>query len=89
MDAQAAVLTPDREGRAVAVADAAFGMAKPPSRNERIDTLLHIFMAAVDALPEVGELTGHYTFTTALLRELNKTIQVLKDNKIGGYKANE
>ena len=83
------VLTPDREARAVATADAAFGMAKAPSRNERINGLLHIFQGAVDALPEVGELTGHYTTTTALLRELNKVMQILKDNKIGGYKANE
>lgn len=86
---QAAVLTPDREERAVAKADAAFGTARPQTRNERIDALLHVFQGAVDALPELGELTGHYTVGTAALRELNKVMQTLRDNKIGGFKANE
>lgn len=89
MDHQAAVLTPDRDTRAVATADAAFGMAKAPTRNERIDALLHVFQNAVDALPEVGELTGQYTVTSALLREINKVMAILKTNRIGGYKANE
>jgi hypothetical protein len=86
---QAAVLTPDREERAVAKADAAFGMTRPQTRNERIDALLHVFQAAVDALPELGELTGHYTVSGAVLRELNKVMQALRDNKIGGFKAND
>lgn len=80
---------PDREERAVAKADAAFGLAQPQTRNERIDALLHVFQSAVDALPELGELTGHYMAGTAALRELNKVMQVLRDNKIGGFKANE
>lgn len=86
---QAAVLTPDREQRAVTKADAAFGLAQPQTRNERIDALLHVFQAAVDALPELGELTGHYMAGTAALRELNKVMQTLRDNKIGGFKAHE
>lgn len=87
--ARQAVLTPGREQRAVAKADAAFGLAQPRTRNERIDALMHVFQGAVDALPELGELTGQYTAGTALLRELNKALQILKDNRIGGYKANE
>jgi hypothetical protein len=86
---QASVLTPDRTERVVATADAAFGTARPQTRNERIDALLHVFQAAVDALPELGELTGHYMVGTAALRELNKVMQTLRDNKIGGFKAND
>lgn len=78
-----------RAERIVAKADAAFGTARPQTRNERIDALLHVFQAAVDALPELGELTGHYTVSGAVLRELNKVMQTLRDNKIGGFKANE